>query len=560
MAGLLDFFTNKENPEPLLLLMGLAGAAGSRNSGEAVRNGLTGLLQGIVAIDNKKDEDAKYLAAQSRQSRQDELEARVKEAQIQHYLYQQKNGTDPYWTTLDTPQGLVKFNARTGEALPIDINGQPIIKSSSDVGLQGRISGAKANASEGEKVHAVVGSDNATRYYQGKDLPGFKPLLQPDFQSQQPLIPQQQPQQPTTVPQDQSRAWAQSVLPNLIRTESGGNPNAVSPKGAVGLTQIMPATGQNPGYGIAPLKNHSPEEEKRFAVDYLTTALNHFGGDAAKAVSSYNQGIGGVEKNGIINPQYVASVLGDKWRNNPQAALKEISGGNAFSAPIVQAGRDAVASGLMTKPQAKQMMQAAADGVAKDVVDPFRSPTKAELLAQETTAKATQAKNEAQIKLDYVAPTKKAEIVAENQANAQIGLPKAQAEAQSILDTINELRNHKGLDKGIGASSMFFNRVPGTDAYDFANLHENARGKVFMQAYESLKGAGAITEQEGKAATNAISAMGDLKQSKESYLNELSKLERIVNNSLARKQNAAGNNSQAAPASNVDDLVGKYLR
>lgn len=539
MSGLLDFFTNKENPEPLLLLMGLAGAAGSRNSGEAVRNGLTGLLQGIVAIDNKKDEDAKYLAAQSRQSRQDELEARVKEAQIQHYLYQQKNGADPYWTTLDTPQGLVKFNARTGEALPIDINGQPIIKSSSDVGLQGRISGAKANASEGEKVHAVVGSDNATRYYQGKDLPGFKPLLQPDFQSQQQLIPQQSPQQ-STIPQDQSRAWAQSVLPNLIRTESGGNPNAVSPKGAVGLTQIMPATGKNPGYGIAPLKNHSPEEEKRFAVDYLTTALNHFGGDAAKAVSSYNQGIGGVEKNGIINPQYVASVLGDKWRNNPQAALKEIRGGNAFSAPIVQAGRDAVASGMMTKPQAKQMMQAAADGVAKDVVDPFRSPTKAETLALETQAKATQAQNEAQIKLDYVAPTEKAKIIAENQANAQVALPQAQSDAQSILDTINELRSHKGLDKGVGASSIFFNRVPGTDAYDFANLHENARGKVFMQAFNSLKGAGAITDLEGKAATNAISEMGDLKQSKESYLNSLSKLESVVKSSLERKQNSAG--------------------
>ena len=38
----------------------------------------------------------------------------------------------------------------------------------------------------------------------------------------------------------------------VMQVESGGDPDAVSPKGALGRMQVMPATASNPGFGIKP--------------------------------------------------------------------------------------------------------------------------------------------------------------------------------------------------------------------------------------------------------------------------------------------------------------------
>ncbi len=40
------------------------------------------------------------------------------------------------------------------------------------------------------------------------------------------------------------------ILSRIIQTESSNNPDAVSPKGAAGLMQIMPNTGLQPGFGV----------------------------------------------------------------------------------------------------------------------------------------------------------------------------------------------------------------------------------------------------------------------------------------------------------------------
>jgi hypothetical protein len=75
--------------------------------------------------------------------------------------------------------------------------------------------------------------------------------------------------------------------------ESRGNPNAVSPKGAFGLRQLMPATAADPGFGIKPFDFNAPDknaENVRVGRDYLGAMLNEFGGNTEHALAAYNWG------------------------------------------------------------------------------------------------------------------------------------------------------------------------------------------------------------------------------------------------------------------------------
>ena len=119
--------------------------------------------------------------------------------------------------------------------------------------------------------------------------------------------PQPQPDVPTLSPT--------GLFARLINTESGGkqldsNGNLLtSSKGAQGISQLMPATAGNPGYGVTPIQNQSPEEYLRFGRDYLGAMINHFGGDQAKGVAAYNAGPGAIEK-----AVAKADKLGGDWK------------------------------------------------------------------------------------------------------------------------------------------------------------------------------------------------------------------------------------------------------
>lgn len=92
------------------------------------------------------------------------------------------------------------------------------------------------------------------------------------------------------------------VFRNLIQQESGGRHTdktgglTTSPVGALGITQVMPKTGKNPGYGIQPLQNDSEEEYIRFGRDYLNAMLTEFDGNYEQALAAYNAGAASVKK------------------------------------------------------------------------------------------------------------------------------------------------------------------------------------------------------------------------------------------------------------------------
>ena len=80
------------------------------------------------------------------------------------------------------------------------------------------------------------------------------------------------------------------TLDAVRRVESGGNPNAVSPAGAVGAYQFMPKTAAQ--FGIDP----RDERQSRIAAGkYLSQLQDQFGGDRNLALLAYNWGPGNVD-------------------------------------------------------------------------------------------------------------------------------------------------------------------------------------------------------------------------------------------------------------------------
>jgi soluble lytic murein transglycosylase-like protein len=89
-----------------------------------------------------------------------------------------------------------------------------------------------------------------------------------------------------------------ALLAGLVKQESGFDPNAGSPAGAQGLTQLMPATAASLGVTNV----HDPVEALEGGAKYLRQQLDRFNGDVARALAAYNAGPGAVERFGGVPP------------------------------------------------------------------------------------------------------------------------------------------------------------------------------------------------------------------------------------------------------------------
>jgi soluble lytic murein transglycosylase-like protein len=102
----------------------------------------------------------------------------------------------------------------------------------------------------------------------------------------------------------------ESLITAVIRAESAFNPRAVSPKGARGLMQLMPATASVLGVRDA----FDPAENIDGGVRHLRALLERFSSDLALALAAYNAGEQAVLTYGGVPPypetrEYVARVL-----------------------------------------------------------------------------------------------------------------------------------------------------------------------------------------------------------------------------------------------------------
>lgn len=128
------------------------------------------------------------------------------------------------------------------------------------------------------------------------------------------------------------------------------------------------------------------------------------------------------------------------------------------------------------------------------------------------------------------------------QGKAQTTLPNVIAQADQSLAIIDKALTHPGLDRGTGAMSVLPS-FPGGNAYNFDRVVEQIKGKSFLEAFQNLRGGGAITEIEGQKATNAIARL-DQAQSKEEFVASLNELKQIIQNGVARARQMA---SEGAP-------------
>ena len=91
-----------------------------------------------------------------------------------------------------------------------------------------------------------------------------------------------------------------ALLDAVITAESGYNVNALSPKGAMGLMQLIPETAAR--YGV--VNAYDPEQNIRGGARYLRDLLTMFSGNLELAIAGYNAGEGAVIKAGYAIPQY----------------------------------------------------------------------------------------------------------------------------------------------------------------------------------------------------------------------------------------------------------------
>jgi soluble lytic murein transglycosylase-like protein len=104
-------------------------------------------------------------------------------------------------------------------------------------------------------------------------------------------------------------AKTQAVEPSLLRAviavESGFDSRAVSPKGAVGLMQLMPKTAER--YGAA--NPFDPAQNINAGAKYLRDLIKRYGRDLELALAAYNAGEDAVERSGRRIPAFKETAL-----------------------------------------------------------------------------------------------------------------------------------------------------------------------------------------------------------------------------------------------------------
>lgn len=138
----------------------------------------------------------------------------------------------------------------------------------------------------------------------------------------------------------------------------------------------------------------------------------------------------------------------------------------------------------------------------------------------------------------------KADVIPTQQRKSAI------ASADYLSNVLDMAIKHPGRETATGLSGTLDprNYTPGTNAKNFSVILDQIKGSAFMQAYQSLKGGGQITEVEGKKATEAIARLNTA-QSDEEFKSALLDFKDVVDKGRARMNGGEVPNGKASSIS-----------
>ena len=175
-----------------------------------------------------------------------------------------------------------------------------------------------------------------------------------------------------------------------------------------------------------------------------------------------------------------------------------------------------------------------------------------------TAAKALAQAGNLPLQESLAAARERGTLTTKNQVTAQAILPKVIADAETALQGITGMIGsaqvdktgtisypqggtlaHPGFESAVGAGLPGLKYVPGSSAADFNKRFDQVMGGAFLDAYESLRGANAITDIEGAKGTAAKTRMSTA-QSEVEFVRAARELESIVRKGIERAKAKAG--------------------
>lgn len=138
---------------------------------------------------------------------------------------------------------------------------------------------------------------------------------------------------------------------------------------------------------------------------------------------------------------------------------------------------------------------------------------------------------------------------AKKEAEAAFDAPVAIAKGEEALGLVDDLLKAPGFKTAVGTSRMFgLQKIPGTDARNFDIRLDQIKGQQFLQAFETLKGGGQITEVEGRKATDAISRMNP-EASEAEFKKAANEFKAIIQRGIERAKKQGGMTTPSTPSS-----------
>jgi hypothetical protein len=140
------------------------------------------------------------------------------------------------------------------------------------------------------------------------------------------------------------------------------------------------------------------------------------------------------------------------------------------------------------------------------------------------------------------------------QGKAVVDLPKAEADGKLVMDTIDKaLAPHPGKSWSVGTMFKDIPALPGTATADYRAILDQLGSQTFLEAYNSLKGGGAISNYEDKRASAAKARLSTA-QSVPEFDKALQEYKEIVQSGVERMRTLAGKSQAAAPNAKPDPL------